>query len=347
MKAIKAITVFTLILTLVLALTSCGVRIIVSYPNADAYLTGGEDGTTVIDAEVSSVEISWPVGVVRVVAGDVEAPTLVEDGEDAPLLKYLITGGLLKIQYAEPGIYRDIKGKELTLTLPVGVSLGEFSVDGTSTEVSANGIEADDIEISCTSGRIELTDCKTPGELECTNTSGEIRITGGSARDIELTNTSGDISLEGALANEISLCSTSGSVSANILGDVKEITCDSTSGDVSVVASGTVEKLSFDSTSGNIRIEAGGAKQIATDSTSGDVSVKLNGIPENIGIDTVSGSVTLTLPEGSFGIRVDTVSGDVDIEHSSVKKGSTYIVGEGGPIYEIDTVSGDINVNKR
>lgn len=218
---------------------------------------------------------------------------------------------------------------------------------------------------SSTSGDISFQEVEA-GKISASSTSGEISFEKAKAEHVAAATTSGDICLEEA-AGRISAASTSGEILLrHAAGDVDIST---TSGDVHVMGGdgvrniGTVsgeieiEELSgsFDlsTTSGDIAVRSGkGHGKAGT--TSGEVAIALGELMGDLRINTISGEVNLKIPtDSSFALEFDSNSGDCntffDGQLSFNKKGN-HAEGSYGEdadkAIDVSTVSGDLRISE-
>ncbi|MBQ7850635.1 MAG: DUF4097 family beta strand repeat protein [Clostridia bacterium] len=145
-------------------------------------------------------------------------------------------------------------------------------------------------------------------------------------KDAKITAVSADVDVEDFAADTIHFDTVSGDAQLDI-ASAKKLTAGTVSGEVTVTAD-RVDEVKADAVSGDMRLYfARTPEKITADSVSGDVILRL---PGNAGftadVDTVSGRVSGSLPmekqgknryvcgNGSCNIRVDTVSGSVQLD---------------------------------
>lgn len=139
-------------------------------------------------------------------------------------------------------------------------------------------------------------------------------------------------------------------VSADV--NVEELTADTilfstVSGDAYIDIT-SAEKLTVNSVSGDVTVTAGRLEEVETDAVSGDMKLHFARTPEKINADSVSGDLILRLPENAgFTANVDTVSGRVSGSLPMEKQGkSRYVCGNGSCDIRVDTVSGSVQLDK-
>lgn len=200
----------------------------------------------------------------------------------------------------------------------------------TSGEIRLSVLEAQEVDVSTTSGDIRIE--RADNRVTCSSTSGNITVCGG-AGDRTLSSTSGDIRVDG-LSGKCSVDTTSGEI--QIDGESGYGSADSTSGDVQLL----LAELSGD---------------FSANTTSGEISLSLESLLGDISVDTLSGDVRLKLPkEVSLDFEASTTSGDIDTFFDDAlkfsKKGNhaSGTVGDGEKRQvEIHTTSGEVRVTER
>ena len=129
---------------------------------------------------------------------------------------------------------------------------------------------------------------------------------------------------------EVSNCKSRGITIRNISGDVAIRHC-------------VDDSINVENLSGDIDIVACGASRFVVSNVSGDISfAKCNG--SDFVVTTISGYVEIEVFDDNFVIFYNTVSGVFRSDMHVVKKGSTYMSGDGSRKYHINTVSGDVDV---
>ncbi|MBI9011061.1 MAG: DUF4097 family beta strand repeat protein [Clostridiales bacterium] len=207
----------------------------------------------------------------------------------------------------------------------------------------------EDFTIKSISGSIEGRELFAK-DTTVKSTSGKIAIDLLRVEDLDISSISGSINIEDIKANDVTLSTTSGSIS------VRKVESD---------------ELKMSSISGKLKIEEMKADDVYLDTTSGSVIVS-NAENEAMDIKTLSGRIEYTLEEQKGDIKLNSTSGDVDLEIKrnpngkldlrstsgdvncayevsdvSVKKDNKLkgTVGNGKYDIEIKTISGDIDVN--
>ncbi|MDE5604490.1 MAG: helix-turn-helix domain-containing protein [Eubacterium sp.] len=135
----------------------------------------------------------------------------------------------------------------------------------------------------------------------------------------------------------------------NFVLDELEINCVSADTNIKGI---TANSFDVDTVSGNINAE-GNFKDIDIDGVSADSKIITHTAPIELDSDTVSGDCSVFLPDDikGFTITCSTVSGEVytnDFKVSSVKKAhgnGTYIYDDGSAVIKVNSVSGDFDIN--
>jgi len=177
-----------------------------------------------------------------------------------------------------------------------GVEAKVLKIDGTSGSIVVDGgdYSFEDVDIECSSGRIELKNIEDGGSLKLKNTSGSIKMSYLSFDDFDVScssgriegddisgtmqvkSTSGSISIDGAIGdgrNKVE-CS-SGRISLNIEEEPMKLSVKTNSGRVSVDESDnfTVSFMSNDGFAGEYSSESGETPTLEVESTSGSIEV--------------------------------------------------------------------------
>jgi hypothetical protein len=213
-----------------------------------------------------------------------------------------------------------------------GIELGEAELDVSSGSIQVSELDAEELRLSSSSGRIDAEEIRVSGELSVESSSGSQRLSELQAADIRLDSSSGSMSVED-VAGRVRADASSGSVELDFAGNSGQAAVDTSSGRVEVCGlRGTVD---LETSSGDVRVDLA---ELTGDSTiqtsSGDVRV---GLPSEsaftVDLDTSSGRVTVDFPVTVSGpMGQDTVRGTVN---------------GGGPVLEVDTSSGDIELSPR
>ncbi len=289
------------------------------------------------DAEISSavrnLEIEWTSGKIHIAYHSGNTVIISEKAAGAisgdMRMRWRLDGGTLRIEYGKPGFHLFSlipHEKELTVTLPEGLTLESANVSATSGDIMIPALYADSLKLKLTSGCVRAT--VTARSIQGRLTSGDMELqVMNAAEEVRLESTSGDITLE----------------SAETLG---QTVIDATSGDIRAAVR-QAGNFKASSTSGNIHTIIGRAIRTEIKSTSGKVTVEIAGM-DALDISTTSGGVTAYLPSApGFTAQIKTASGRFDPQLPLIKDGKAYICGDGSGKVEIHTTSGNITISER
>ena len=309
MKRLKSILLAGGVAALLAALvTGCMSTINYAYKNGDKYTPG--DRT--ISEKIDTIDIDYLSGDVNFSCDSTNAITIKETANkeisDKMKVHTWVDGSTLYVRYCASAKSLDFNNieKKLDITVPADVELENLRVDISSGSFTGNGFIAQDIDISASSGKIDV-DC-TGKKIALDVSSGSIGLKQhGDSDSIKLDATSGKIKAEVENANKIKMSQTSGDV--NFEGnDIKDFDYDVTSGDGNFKFGKAPETSSFTGTSSDITIYIPSDSDLTAD--------------------------------------VDITSGDFDYELGFEKKDGKYIAGSGANKMSIDTTSGDIEINQ-
>lgn len=232
----KKLVLLSLSLILILSLFSCsGYRIKYIYPDGDNYTFGN---TTVSD-KIKNIEVDWLDGSVNIKYSNKNVIDVYEPDEEKyaseQCLHWWVDGDTLRIQFSaslmiEPFIHR----KDLILTLPEDLSLSKLRINTTSADIIGNYLKADDIEMTATSGDIDII-CEQVNRTRIESTSGKIKASHtGSCDEFIIESTSGDSELSFEKIGKLDVATTSGDVLASFKKAPEKLEIDTTSGNVTV-----------------------------------------------------------------------------------------------------------------
>lgn len=272
-----------------------------SYPEAELYRVGD---FTCAAGDVSSVEIYWRSGEVRIAESDGAELHVRESGDNLPddaAMHCLLENGALKIRFCGSGAKISVKpdDKHLIVEIPKGINL---AVHTTAADVKADRLEQKSVSVSAHSGKTEL----------------------------------GTITAE-----TVDLSSSSGSIAANIIS-AGMLRCGASSGsvDFGAVSAGN---LDCDTSSGSVRIGDVTAERINIGTRSGNVSLVLIKAPL-ADISSVSGKITLTAPKDGADISYTSGSGKLHTDLAYERKGDLYVFGSGKSKLTVETSSGNLEI---
>lgn len=187
------------------------------------FSSGGEvveGGFSLPAADIRNLEIEWAAGSITIVRGETEDIVVEESasGEMNDSMTYRLRGDTLEISYAESGIrigFHSTPKKDLYITVPMDWDCGDLIINSASTDIEAQELSADLLELNTASSDCILTDCNI-GKLELDGASCNLNYSGtldsldcdGASTDITavFTNVPNSINLDGASAElDISL----------------------------------------------------------------------------------------------------------------------------------------------
>lgn len=222
----------------------------------------------------------------------------------------------------------DVKGME--------IKAEELRISATSGDLELEDVKVRKADLSTTSGDVTVEGTKVEN-MHVNTGSGDIEI----ARDTvivsgEFITASGDIEAD-IYADTVSFSSASGDIEAN--AGARVVTCNSTSGDIHAVMIRPNQQA--DRSASNCVIKC--------NTTSGDIRAFTSENPIQADMNSVSGDIRLDM-EALSGMEttVNTVSGDVGIRwqgrRQEVGRGY-YRFGDGSSKVKVNTVSGDIEID--
>lgn len=278
--------------------------------------TDGENYIAVGD--VNTIDIQWASGMVYIQSWS-GSDVMVQEYAQSELTERtrMETGledGVLTVRYRSGIGLGNVKGQKwLTVLVPEGM-MGEIDAATASAAVQMNGLEADTLRASTTSGDISVYNCyaQTSG---FSSTSGMVTLYNLESDQVETSTVSGDIYGTALWSNSAVLSSTSGFIDLTTTDDMDSIEARTISGNIGIWAG--------DST----------FQKISAGSTSGDISL----------------SLSLPLYDLGFTLDFQTVSGDLEVPSETVsppagQKSGTYVYEDGGCEIEVETVSGNVRV---
>ena len=106
-----------------------------------------------------------------------------------------------------------------------------------------------------------------------------------------------------------------------------------------------IHDLDAETVSGDLDITADGTEKTNIQTVSGDVSMTLKCTPSEMKLNTVSGGMDISLPgDSGFRLGMSTVSGDFDCGFPVIKENKDYVCGDGKNSYSFNSVSGDFRL---
>jgi len=230
------------------------------------------------------------------------------------------------------------------------------------------GRSVEEVEISSTSGGVQVRVVNRKGERRVDGTDLQLRIP--EAASVEAETVSADITLKGSRGERVNLNSVSGDL--EVEASPQRIDVQSVSGDVEF--EGSVTRSSFETVSGEIVI-VGASGEVRANTVSGDVTLEAGEVAQGR-FEAVSGDLILSLSLADGGrLACDSMSGDVRLslpssqqaeftaqsfsgsihtdfgKSAQVSKGPGVMLehraGENGAKIRLESFSGDISIRSR
>ncbi|HQZ16959.1 MAG TPA: DUF4097 family beta strand repeat-containing protein [Vicinamibacteria bacterium] len=186
---------------------------------------------------------------------------------------------------------------------------GTLRFDSGSGDISLREFKG---EVVADTGSGDVNAASGEGSFKCDTGSGDCRLSQFKGENIDLGTGSGDIDVTGSSARFVKADTGSGSVRLEV-GDSEEISADTGSGDVSVEASGSnLSRIKADTGSGDVslKLPRGAGFQLMADVGSGDVTSDFDDATAIVERRRVKGYKRGDL---KVKIDVDTGSGDVSV----------------------------------
>ena len=230
-----------------------------------------------------------------------------------------LDGGVLRITEKRLGLFRRLAASDddaVIIRIPEKW-IGTVDAATQSGDVYASGLVSPQLTLraSSESGAVSASELKI-AEIQLATTSGDLFVSTIRGGAVTASTTSGYVSLSDAKTENTSLSSVSGNIFVRNAELTGVLTLHSTSGEIDLedVSAGSIEA---GTTSGDLELNEVDTQSLAFTSTSGGISGELLHAEEFGGsIHTVSGSVSGVRPkeDGARTLKIETVSGDVDID---------------------------------
>ena len=289
-------------------------------PNSYAY--NDIDFTTADTAagEFSFVSVRLSDLAVNIYSTTENTVTVAARGAKTPeRVSVALDGGVLRITEKRLGLFRRLAASEddtVIIRIPEKW-IGTVDAATQSGDVYASGLVSPQLTLraSSESGTVSVSELKI-AEMQLTTTSGDLYVNTTRGGAVTASTTSGYVSLSDAKTENVSLSSVSGNIFVRNAELTGTLTLHSTSGEIDLddVSAGSIEA---GTTSGDLELDEVDTQSLAFTSTSGGISGELLHAEEFGGsIHTVSGSVSGVRPkeDGARTLKIETVSGDVDID---------------------------------
>ena len=304
-RMISAVCAAVLICAVAMTATGLFQKAFAGYDHAEQYTAGDAE----IRGMVKNLEVSWTSGKITVAYHGKDTVELRETANRAlsedQKMRWWLDGDTLRIQHCKSGLNWNWNlDKELTITLPEGMELGDAVFALTSGDVIIPELRTEKLVMAATSGN--LTAEAEAKNVQVTTTSGNQNLKlKGTAERVQMTATSGNIRMEAE--------------------EAKHIQGVSTSGDMDIVAEHN-ENTQLSGTSCTARVRLQETQKLSVNTTSGNVTAEL---PETPGfkaeLNSLSGSVNTGMAmtkngqqyicgDGSGSVRINTTSGNIQIE---------------------------------
>ncbi|MBR5109535.1 MAG: DUF4097 family beta strand repeat protein [Clostridia bacterium] len=319
------------IMKILLALCAVVLAAVTLFPAAlaERYASGGAE----IGAAVRNLDINWTSGQVNIAYHNGDTVILSEKttgviSKDMQM-RWCLDGDTLRVEYEQPGFHLFSllpHEKELTVTLPMGRSLDQVSIQTASGDLNIPALQAGSVTLKTASGSIRAS--VNAGSVKASLVSGDVQLEVlNEAEEISLKTVSGRITLDSAgTSGKTALETTSGGIRATVKA-AKEFKAKSTSGDIHAVV-GVAGKAEIGSVSGKATVEMSAMQELDVHTTSGDVTACLPTAP-------------------GFTARIETTSGNIKHNLPLTQNGKDYTAGDGSAAVKIHTTSGNVTVNAK
>ena len=221
-----------------------------------------------------------------------------------------LSGGELSVKWDSALLHFSVmadQSKSLEVWIPreLADSLSKVSVRSVSGDIRTENFAADEAAFHTTSGGIEVNGIRAE-TLELSSTSGEITGENLEATDkLRASNTSGGTTLTALTAGELELNTTSGEMEA--AGVAEQLSCRSVSGGVKLTMEKWAQRAEISTVSGSVTLsapETADGFTCAFDSVSGDLT-SVFAVQES--------DDTYTYGSGAAKLKISTTSGDVSL----------------------------------
>ncbi len=253
--------------------------------------SGYSVGETDIDEDISSVEIHWVAGSVKVEPFDGDKIEIRESGyaKESDKLRYRVTDGRLVIRFSKSNVFF-IFGvrppKDLVLRLPrsIAADLKALEIESVSAGVFAGDLNAGELNVKSVSGSIEL-DGITAGKADLESVSGSINASHLKTETLDTNNVSGG---------------------TEIYGDIQRVDAEAVSGKITVSSETAMQSAEINTVSGAITLYLpdGSGFTAKHETVSGRI---------NSDFAFTTAGKKYTCGDGKCEIDAETVSGDLNI----------------------------------
>lgn len=283
----------------------------VAYEYGYSY-SGGMTSTPA--ASLEKLDIQWAAGMVYVQSWNGDEIQIQEyshselTGRNSMVVEEGETpdGAQMSIRYRDGASLGTVKGdKWLTVLVPDGM-VDTLTIETTSADVWLLGLEQGEVDVSTSSGGVDLSECYFQ-RARIDTISGRVNFAGIYTDVLGIFTTSGDVNGDAHCAD----------------AEVKTI-----SGDVDLITQESTERIKASTTSGDVWLNIS------------------NPAMESINVDTTSGHVSLIIPyDMGVSVKYSTVSGMFNSSWMDADRSNGVIVYNGGGCeIEVDTVSGHLDI---
>lgn len=228
--------------------------------------------------------------------------------------------GILKIKWDKRGgvfsfssltrlITKPFFSKQLVIEIPEAVAdnLERLNCSSVSSKVTVSGLQAEHIDLSSTSGGVELYDIRAQ-LLKSGSVSGKVTLQGISAGSLNIDSTSGSVDASDFSAGNARFETVSGSL--NLAGGANELKCNTVSGRINADLANCPAKVNCETVSGGIHlyIPDNEGFRLRYSGLSGKMNTDFP-----VAINGKSDSGTATYGNGKSDFKFGTVSGKMNV----------------------------------
>lgn len=240
------------------------------------------------------------------------------DEEDK--MEIIEDNGILKIKWDKRGgifsfssltrlITKPFFSKQLVIEIPEAIAdnLEKLNCSSVSSKVTVSGLQAEHIDLSSTSGGVELYDIRAQ-LLKSGSVSGKVTLQGVSTGSLNIDSTSGTVDASDFSAGSARFETVSGSL--NLEGGANELKCNTVSGKINADLANCPAKVNCETVSGaiNLYIPDNEGFRLRYSGLSGKMSTDF---PASISGKSDSG--TATYGNGKSDFKFGTVSGKMNV----------------------------------
>lgn len=242
---------------------------------------------------------------------DIDEEDKMEITEDHGILKikWDKRGGIFSFSSLTRLITKPFFSKQLVIEIPEAIAdnLERLNCSSVSSKVTVSGLQAEHIDLSSTSGGVELYDIRSQ-LLKSGSVSGKVTLQGVSTGSLNIDSTSGSVDASDFSAGSARFETVSGSL--NLMGGANELKCNTVSGKINADMVNCPVKVNCDTVSGFITlyIPDNEGFRLRYSGLSGKMATDF---PANISGKSDSG--TATYGNGKSDFKFGTVSGKMNV----------------------------------